>query len=40
VRTAIAQGAPHYWGSEPIDEPGSFSGFLAPRVKRFLAERL
>ena len=40
VRTAIAQGAPHYWGSEPIDEPGSFSGFLAPRLKRFLAERL
>jgi acetyl esterase/lipase len=40
VRTAILQGAPHFWGSEPIDEPGSFSGFLAPRVKRFLAERL
>ena len=40
VRTAILQGAPHYWGSDPIDEPGSFSGFLAPRLARFLAERL
>jgi acetyl esterase/lipase len=40
VRTAILQGAPHFWGSEPLDEPGSFSGFLAPRLKRFLADRL
>jgi acetyl esterase/lipase len=40
VRTAIAQGAPHYWGSEPLDEPTSFAAFLAPRLKRFLAERL
>jgi acetyl esterase/lipase len=40
VRTAIAQSAPHYWGSEPLDEPGSYSGFVAPRLKRFLAERL
>jgi acetyl esterase/lipase len=40
VRTTILQGAPHYWGSDPIDEPGSFSGFLAPRLVRFLAERL
>ena len=37
VRTAILQGAPHYLGSDPIDEPGSFSGFLAPRLMRFLA---
>lgn len=40
VRTTILQGAPHYWGSEPMDEPGSFSGFLAPRLLRFLQERL
>jgi acetyl esterase/lipase len=40
VRTTILQGAPHYWGSEPMDEPGSFSAFLAPRLMRFLAERL
>ena len=40
VRTTILQGAPHYWGSDPIDEPESFSGFLAPRLMRFLAEKL
>jgi acetyl esterase/lipase len=40
VRTTIVQGAPHYFGSDPIDEPNSFSGFLAPRLMRFLAERL
>ena len=40
VRTTILQGAPHYWGSDPMDEPGSFSGFLAPRLVRFLAEKL
>jgi acetyl esterase/lipase len=40
VRTCIVQGAPHYWLSDPIDEPGSYSGFLAPRLIRFLKERL
>jgi acetyl esterase/lipase len=40
VRTTILQGAPHYWGSDPIDEPESFSGFLAPRLMRFLNEKL
>jgi len=40
VRTTILQGAPHYWGSDPIDEPNSFSGFLAPRLLRFLQEKL
>jgi acetyl esterase/lipase len=40
VRTTILQGAPHYFGSDPIDEPNSFSGFLAPRLMRFLAEKL
>jgi len=40
VRTAVVQAAPHYWVSDPIDEPGSFSGFVAPRLVRFLAERL
>jgi acetyl esterase/lipase len=40
VRTTIVQGAPHYFGSDPIDEPGSLSGFLAPRLLRFLAEKL
>jgi hypothetical protein len=40
VRTYIAQGAPHYWLSDPIEEPGSYSGFMAPRLLRFLQERL
>ena len=40
VRTTILQGAPHYWGSDPIEEPNSFSGFLAPRLMRFLMEKL
>ena len=40
VRTTILQGAPHYWGGDPIDEPDSFSGFLAPRLLRFLQEKL
>jgi acetyl esterase/lipase len=40
VRGTVLQGAPHYWGSDPIEEEGSFSGFLAPRLVRFLAEKL
>jgi acetyl esterase/lipase len=40
ARTAVVPGAPHYWMSDPIDEPASFTGFLAPRLLRFLAERL
>ena len=40
VRPCIVHGAPHYWMNDPIDEPGSYSGFLAPRLLRFLAEKL
>lgn len=40
VRSAVVQSAPHYWTGDPIDEPNSFTGFLAPRLVRFLAERL
>ena len=40
VRPCIVQGAPHYWLNDPIDEPGSYSGFMAPRLMRFLKERL
>jgi acetyl esterase/lipase len=40
VRPCIVQGAPHYWLNDPIEEPGSYSGFMAPRVIRFLQERL
>jgi len=40
VRTCYVAGAGHYWASDPIDEPGSYSGVLAPRLIRFLAEKL
>jgi acetyl esterase/lipase len=40
ARPYIAQGAPHYWLNDPIEEPGSYSGFMAPRLIRFLQERL
>jgi len=40
ARSVIVQGAPHFWNSEPIEEPGSRSGFLAPRLLRFLQDKL
>jgi acetyl esterase/lipase len=40
VRPCIVPGAPHYWMNDPIEERGSLSSFLAPRLMRFLAERL
>lgn len=40
ARTCVAQGAGHYWLSDPFNEPGSHTGFFAPRLMRFLAERL
>jgi acetyl esterase/lipase len=40
TRTVPIEGAPHFWISEPIDEPHSYTGFLAPRLLRFLEERL
>ena len=40
VRTCVLHGAAHYWLSDPIEEPTSQSGFLAPRLLRYLAERL
>jgi acetyl esterase/lipase len=40
VRPCIVDGAPHYWMNDPIEEPTSYSGFLAPRLMRFLAEKL
>jgi acetyl esterase/lipase len=40
VRNVVVPGAPHFWMNDPIDEPTSQTGFLAPRLMRFLAERL
>ena len=40
VRTAIVEGAPHYWAGDPIAEEGSHSAFFAHRLLRFLKARL
>jgi acetyl esterase/lipase len=40
VRIAPVPAAPHFWLYDPIDEPHSFAGFLAPKLWRFLSERL
>ena len=40
TRTVPIEGAPHFWISEPLDEPHSHTGFLAPKLLHFLAERL
>jgi acetyl esterase/lipase len=40
VRPVVLEGAPHFWMSEPLDEPGSPAAFLAPRLLRFLEQRL
>jgi acetyl esterase/lipase len=40
VRTVIVPGAPHFWRGDPIDEPTSYTGFVAPRLVRFLQARL
>ena len=40
TRTCYVPGAGHYWLSDPIDEPGSYCAVFAPRLIRFLAEKL
>jgi acetyl esterase/lipase len=40
VRTVPVHAAPHFWMYTPIDEPHSYAGFLAPKILRFLKERL
>lgn len=40
VRTVPVHAAPHFWMYAPIDEPHSYAGFLAPKLLRFLKERL
>ena len=40
ARPVPLAGAPHFWMEDPIDEPGSHTGFLAPRLLRFLQARL
>jgi hypothetical protein len=33
-------GAGHFCASDPLDEPGSFSGMVAPAILRFLKGQL
>jgi acetyl esterase/lipase len=40
VRPAPVAAAPHFWMSDPIDEPRGHVGFVAPQIVRFLADRL
>lgn len=41
VRSYPVPGAGHFWFSEePVDEPGSHAGYLAPRLLRFLRQNL
>jgi acetyl esterase/lipase len=40
ARNAVIQGYGHFWFTDPIEEPGSPAGQLAPRLLRFLADRL
>ncbi|MDB5595628.1 MAG: hypothetical protein JWM36_2589 [Hyphomicrobiales bacterium] len=40
VRTAIVEGAPHYWAGDPLEEEGSHSAFFAHRLLRFLRAKL
>jgi acetyl esterase/lipase len=41
VRECPVEGAGHFWFSEePLDEPGGFVGFLAPRLLRFFQRHL
>ena len=40
IRTVPVQAAPHFWMYAPIDEQHGYVGFVAPKVLRFLRERL
>jgi acetyl esterase/lipase len=40
VRSVVMQGAGHFWMSDPIEEAASVTGYLAPRLLRFLAEKV
>jgi acetyl esterase/lipase len=40
VRTVILPGAGHFWMSDPLDDAQGFPAMLAPRLIRFLQQRL
>ena len=36
ARTIVVPGAGHFWSVDPVDEPGSFGAYAAPKIRRFL----
>jgi acetyl esterase/lipase len=40
VRTLAVPGAGHFWLSDPLEEAGSLTGSMAPKLVRFLREKL
>lgn len=40
VQTFVVPEAGHFWMSDPLDAPNSFSGHFAPTLLQFLSERL
>jgi acetyl esterase/lipase len=40
ARNIVVPSAGHFWASDPVDEPGSFGAYVAPRLLRFLAASL
>lgn len=40
VRTIVVPGAGHFWTEDPVEEPGSYGAYAAPKVLRFLAGAL
>jgi acetyl esterase/lipase len=40
VRTIVVPGAGHFWTADPVEEPGSYGAYTAPRLLRFLADSL
>ncbi len=40
ARRIVMQGSGHFWYTDPVEEPGSVPGFFAPRLLRFLQDRL
>ena len=40
ARTCRVADAPHYWMAEPLDDQGSYAGFLSTRMLRFLQAKV
>jgi acetyl esterase/lipase len=40
ARTIVVPGAGHFWCVDPVDEPGSFGAYVAPKLLRFLEASL